>query len=437
MYAAAYVWAKVISRLEQQLTEIAVSAWFDDAEVVEFTNNKLILYSPTDFRQEIIKTRYAQHIEEAVKELFDMEIRLEVWGETEMRAFREEKRDIVSVCFNPQFSFENFVEGETNRFAKKVTMTAAQNPGKELYNPLFLYGLPGVGKTHLLYAAANYIMQTRPELKVVCIKTEEFVNELVRAIQQGKTRAFRNKYRQADVLLLDDIQFIAGKEATQEEFFHTFNALFENDRQIILTADNRPSDMATLADRLKDRFGGGVMVEIRPPDLQTRLRIVAQKAEKYGLKLDVATMEYIAQTTLNTRQIDGALKKIRACRDLAGMPLTLENVSKTVGDLMTSLSTRQVTPAVILRHVCKYYGVDEQLLKGNQRSRNIVQPRQIAMYLMRQMTKLSQDEIAKCFSRDRATVIHGIKQVEKTLALKDNKLEPILQDIRSNIEACE
>ena len=437
MYAASYVWAKVLSHMEQQLSEVMVSAWFDDVEVVQYTEKELIVYSPSEFRQERIRTHCAPYVEDALKQLFQSDAKLVVWGETE-RKEGENKQESQSSYFNPQFVFETFVAGAVNAIPLKIATTVASEPGMNVYNPVFFYGPPGVGKTHLLYAIANSVAQRYPQKKIVCIKGDQFTNNLVKSIQSGGTAQFRKKYREADILLVDDIQFIAGKEATQEEFFHTFNELYESGKQIVLTADRKPSDMATLEDRLQSRFGVGIMVAINPPDLETRVMIIKAKAKQLSLDLSRETIHFIAATlTDNIRQIEGALKKIRAYRDLAGMEVTLENVSHALADMRTAESSTLVTPGLIIRNVCKYYGVEEDLLKGPQRSRNISEPRQVAMYLMRQMINMSQDEIAKVFSRERTTVIHALKQVEKTIQLKGNKLDPILQDLQSNIaESC-
>lgn len=437
MYAASYVWAKVLSHLEDQLTDVMVSAWFDDAEVVKFTETELIIYSPSEFRQERIRINCAPYIEDALKELFQSNAKLVVWGETEMRASRDQKDRKTESFFNPQFVFDNYIAGTSNSVPLKIAKAVAEHPGVDIYNPVFFYGSPGVGKTHLLYSIANSVAKQYPEKKIVCIKGDQFTNDLVKAIQSGATASFREKYRQADILLVDDIQFIAGKESTQEEFFHTFNELYEHGKQIVLTADRKPSDMATLEDRLRSRFGVGVMVSINSPDYDTRILITKAKAKRMNMDLSLDVVKYIATNLSdNIRQIEGALKKIRAFRDLAGMDLTLESVSHTIEDMRTTESSVLVTPALILRNVCKYYGVDEDTLKGPQRSRNISEPRQVAMYLMRQMINLSQDDIAKVFSRDRTTVLHGLKQVDKTLQLKGNKLDPIIQDLQASIAAC-
>lgn len=433
MYAASYVWAKVLSHMEQQLSEVMVSAWFDDAEVVKLTETELVIYSPSEFRQERIRVNCAPYIEDALMQLFQSHAKLVVWGETEMKASKDQKKKNESF-FNPQFVFENFVAGTTNVVPLKIASAVAGAPGVDAYNPLFFYGPPGVGKTHLLYSIANSIAKQYTDKKIICIKGDQFTNELVKAIQNGCTATFRAKYREADILLVDDIQFIAGKEATQEEFFHTFNELYENGKQIVMTADRKPSDMATLEDRLRSRFGVGIMVGINPPDYETRLLITKSKAIRMGLDLGNDIIKFIATNlSENIRQIEGALKKIRAFRDLAGIDMTLANVTQTIEDMRTAESSVLITPILIIRNVCRYYGVDEDTLKGPQRCRNISEPRQVAMYLMRQMLNMSQDEIAKVFSRERTTVLHALKQVDKTLEVKGNKLEPVLRDIHSNI----
>jgi chromosomal replication initiator protein len=370
-------------------------------------------------------------------ELFHSHAKLEVWGDAQLREYRQMRRDSGSISFNPQFSFENYVTGSSNEIALKIAVTAAENPGQEVYNPLFLYGPAGVGKTHLLYAVANRVLEKTPESQVVYIRGDQFTVELINAIRNGKTDDFKRKYRQADVLLVDDIQFIAGKEATQEEFFHTFNALFEHKKQIILSADRRPSEMAQLEDRLCDRFGEGILVGIAPPDYETRLSIIRSKAKRLNLDLDEQTIKYLASDlTDNVRQIEGALKKIRAFRDLSGMELTLGNVVRTVEDISSVKSKAAVTPEQIIRQVCKYYGIQEAALKGPQKSKGIALPRQIAMYLIRDKLKMNYVDIGKLMSRDHGTVLHSVRKVEQELANPDGKLNAAIQDILSGIEQC-
>ena len=255
MYSSDYVWAKVLSYLEDQLTAITISAYFDDAQVVELTEDQLILYSPSEFRRTTIVRRYTDYIQDALKEIFDSDAKLVVYGDEELASYKNKGQDKIATAmdFNPQFSFDNFVVGPSNRFAYNAAMAVTKTPG-QVYNPLFIYGPPGIGKTHLLYAIANGIRKTDPNINIVYIKGDQFTNELITAIGSGKNIEFRSKYREADLFLIDDIQFIAGKDSTQEEFFHTFNALYENNKQIVMTSDRKPSDMLTLEKRLQSRF---------------------------------------------------------------------------------------------------------------------------------------------------------------------------------------
>lgn len=435
MYAPSYVWGKILMRLEQQLSEVTVSAWLDDTEVVGLFDNTLVIYSPTDFRQQIIRDRCAPYIIDVLRELLSPDAKLEVWGEAEMRAHKGEKKEKL-LQSNPQFTFDNFVAGDSNQLAMKVAKAAAEQPGHEVYNPLFVYGPPGVGKTHLLYAMVNEIVNSFPDLNVVYIRADQFTTELVKAIQSGKTHDFKQKYRKADALLVDDIQFISGKESTQEEFFHTFNELFEHKKQIVMTADRPPSEMATLEDRLRSRFGAGIMIGIDPPDYETRLAITQKKAKQYRLELSEDCLVYIAKTFQdNVRRIEGALKKLRALHALGGVPLTKENVAKFLKDMSGDEKERSVTPALIIRNVCKYYGVEEDTLLGPQRGKGIMEPRQVAMYLIRKMLGVGFNELGKLMKRDHGTVCHGVKKVETALERKTGNLEEIIRDIRSNIES--
>ena len=297
MYASAYVWAKVLMYLEDRLSSVTVSTWFDDAEVVELSEEKLILYSSSDYRREIIVKRYTPYIQDALKEIFNSDAKLVVFDDKELDSYRNKSKPATSMDFNPQFSFENFVVGPSNRLAHGAAIAVSNNPG-QVYNPLFIYGPPGVGKTHLLYAIANGIRKQNPDANIVYIKGDQFTNELIAAIQSGKNIEFRNKYREADLFLVDDIQFIAGKEATQEEFFHTFNKLYEEHKQIVMTSDRKPSDMLTLEDRLKSRFEWGLTVDIQSPDYETRVAILRKKAEsdKFNIDDEVIFCNQILQT---------------------------------------------------------------------------------------------------------------------------------------------
>ena len=435
MLSNAYVWGKVIGYLEDRLTSTIVSAWFDDAEVVELSDENLILYSPSELRREIILRRCADHIQDAMKELFNSDVKLIVFGDEELAAYKSKGKSPTAMDFNPQFSFDSFVVGPSNRFAHGAAIAVSKAPG-EVYNPLFIYGPPGVGKTHLLYAIANGIRKNKPDANIVYIKGDQFTNELIAAIQSGKNIEFRNKYREADLFLIDDVQFIAGKESTQEEFFHTFNKLYEEHKQIVMTSDRKPSDMLTLEDRLKTRFEWGLLADIQPPDYETRMAILKNKATGWGLDLSDDVCNYIAiNITNNVRAIEGTVKKILAYRDLNNMPLDLNNISRAIEDMFKAEGNALPTPSLIISQVCKFYNVDEIILRGSQRTKNVAEARQIAMYLIRKLTNLSLPDIGQEFAKDHTTVLHSIRKVEDELKKGDTSLQNNIRDITANINS--
>ncbi len=436
MYASAYVWAKVLGYLEERLSAITVSAWFDDAEVVELNEEHLIIYSPSEFRREIITRRCTEYIQDALKEVFNSDAKLIVFGDEEMATYQAKGKTPTAMDFNPQFSFDNFVVGPSNRFAYSAALAVSKNPG-QVYNPLFLYGPPGIGKTHLLYAIANSIRKQKPDANIVYIKGDEFTNELIAAIQSGKNIEFRNKYREADLFLIDDVQFIAGKESTQEEFFHTFNKLYEEHKQIVMTSDRKPSDMMTLEDRLRTRFEWGLLADIQPPDYETRMAILKSKISKVGLDLDDDVCNYIAiNITNNVRQIEGTVNKILAYWELNNMPLDLNNISRAIDDMFKADGNTLPTPSLIISQVCKFYNVDEIILRGSQRTKNVAEARQIAMYLIRKLTNLSLPDIGQQFAKDHTTVLHSIRKVELELKKGDTSLQNNIRDITANINSC-
>lgn len=435
MYSSAYVWAKVMHNLEERLSPVVVSSCFDDAEVVELNDEHLILYSPSDYRREMIRQRYTEYIQDALKEIFDSTAKLVVYDDDQLNAFRNRGKQSTALEFAPQFSFENFVVGPSNRFAHGAAIAVSNAPG-QTYNPLFLYGPPGVGKTHLLYAIANSIRKNNPDANIVYIKGDQFTIELISALQSGKNVEFRSKYREADLFLIDDVQFIAGKEATQEEFFHTFNKLYEEGKQIVMTSDRKPSDMLTLEDRLRTRFEWGLLADIQPPDYETRMAILKNKAKTLALDLDDDVCDYIAANiTNNVRQIEGTVKKIMAYHSLTGMELDLPSISRAIDDMFKAEGSAVPTPGLIIGQVCKFYSVDEATLRGVKKSKGVAEARQIAMYLIRQMTNLSLPDIGKEFSRDHSTVLHSIRKVEAALKADNQTLKDNIRDITSNINS--
>ena len=435
MYSSAYVWAKVLGYMEEQLGSVIVSTWFDDAEVVELSEEQLIIHVSSEYRRDIIRQRYQSYIKEALQEIFQSDAKLNVLSDEDYEAYKSKDKETSSMDFNPQYNFDNFIVGPSNRFAHGAAIAVSNHPG-DVYNPLFIYGPPGVGKTHLLYAIANGIRKKNPDAKIIYIKGDQFTNDLITAIQSGRNVEFRSKYREADLFLIDDVQFIAGKESTQEEFFHTFNTLYENHKQIVMTSDRKPSDMNTLEDRLRTRFEWGLLADIQPPDYETRMAILKNKAVQLGLDLPDDVCNYIAiNITNNVRQIEGTVKKILAYRELNNMPLDLSSISRAIEDMFKAEGSSLPTPSLIISQVCKFYSVDEATLRGTQRTRGIAEARQVAQYLIRKLTNLSLPDIGTEFGKDHTTVLYNIRKVEAALKNGDKELQDNIRDITANINS--
>lgn len=435
MFSSAFVWAKVLSYLEEKLTTSVVANWFDDTEVVELNDQQLILYSSTAFHRDIIQKRCIGYIQDAMQLTFNSNVDVVVFGPEELAAYKSQGKNNTVLDFNPQFTFDNFVVGSSNRFAHGAAIAVANNPG-QAYNPLFIYGPAGVGKTHLLYAIANQLRRQHPDYKIVYIKGDQFTNELIAALQSGKNVEFRSKYREADLFLIDDIQFIAGKDSTQEEFFHTFNKLYEEHKQIVMTADRKPSDMLTLEDRLRTRFEWGLMADVQTPDYETRMAILKNKAHSLGLELGDDVCDYIANNiTSSVRLIEGTVKKIVAYRDLNNMPLDLPNVSRAISDMFKVEGNAVPTPGLIIEQVSRFYSIDQSVIRGTLKNKGTAEARQVAMYLIRHLTNLSLPEIGREFGRDHTTVIHSIRKVESYLKDPNHPLQANIRDITANINS--
>ena len=435
MLSSAYIWAKIINTLEEQYDPITISTWFDDAEVIDLNENQLVLHTSDEYRQDVINRRFKLQIQDILRNLTNTDAKVFVYNDKELEVFQNRNNKAKPSDFNSQYTFDNFVVGPSNRFAYSAALAAAQTPGK-VYNPLFIYGPPGIGKTHLLYAIANGIRKQNPDANVVYIKGDQFTNELISALASGKNIEFRSKYREADLFLIDDIQFIAGKPSTQEEFFHTFNKLYEENKQIVMTSDRKPSDMPTLEDRLRTRFEWGLLADIQPPDYETRMAIIRNKADFLGLSLPDDVCDYIAKNiTSNVRQIEGTVNKIKAYRDM-GMVIDLEHVSGAISDMFQNGGSALPTPNLIINQVCKFYSIDESVLRGNLKNKGTAEARQVAVYLIRKLTNLSTTEIGKEVDKDHSTVIYSIRKVESALKGGDKSLQDHIRDITANINSC-
>lgn len=436
MYSKAYIWSRVLSYLETNYPTAVAIFMLDDTEVIEISERKLVLYSPSAYRKEMILERFSDKILEAMREQFQSDVELVVLDEDELPKYTGEKKKRSFVEFNSQYTFDSFVVGPSNEHAYSAALAVAEERGRSAYNPLFLYGQSGLGKTHLLYAIANRLQQKHPDFNIVYIHADQFTNEFIEAVRSGKNFEFREKYRNADLLLIDDIQFISGKEGTQIEFFHTFNTLHENGRQIVLTSDRPPSELSKLEERLRTRFEWGLIVDVQPPNYETRVAITKNKAQSLAIDLSDDICEYIAENlTNNVRQIEGTIKKIKAYHDLDKFPLDIHHISKLIRDLFRDKNEGIASPELIISEVCRFYSIEERMIRGTQKTKAVTEARQLAMYLIRTLTALSSTDIAQEFGKNHTTVLHAIKAVEDKLRSPTSGLQDNLRDIQSNISS--
>ena len=436
MRSIADVWKNVLDRLRLQLSETTIDTWFDEIKVITMEDSAFVLHCSNTFKKSTIEARFMRHIKEALKDIFSADLEVKILNDDQLTAYHGVAPDRPGALYESDaFTFETYVVGPSNKLAYAAAKAVAERPA-ENYNPLFIYGDSGLGKTHLLYAIAHQVMRKDKDAKIVYIKGDDFTVELVNAIREGKNPEFREKYRQASLLLVDDIQFIAGKQQTQEEFFHTFNALYEAGKQIVLTSDRPPREMTLLQDRLRGRFEWGLMVDVTPPDFETRIAIIKTKAALLGVQLPDEITDYIAENvTANVRQIEGTLNKILAYRDLLGDQVDEQAVSRAVQDMLRKSNEYIPSPSVIISYICKYFSLEEDVIRGQSRSRDIVNARQIAMYLIRRMTGLSLDVIGKEFDgRDHTTVLHSLRKTEKQMQT-DPAFAELVKSITTNINA--
>jgi chromosomal replication initiator protein len=436
MNSAAEIWANVLPLLKSELTETAISTWFSGVTALAFEGNQLVLTHPESFKANIIRTRYLELLKNALRELFAADIDVLVLDPTEAEKFQSaaptENRNIL--MGSEEYTFDRFVVGSSNRFAYNASRAVSDKPGQS-YNPLFLYGESGLGKTHLLYAIYHAIRHNHPEYEIIYVKGDEFTNELNEAIRLNSTDAFRQKYRDKDLLLVDDIQFIAGKDATQEEFFNTFNNLHEAGRQIVLTSDRPPSEMNRLEDRLRTRFEWGLMVDIQPPDYETRCAIIKDKALLLGLNMPPDIIEYLAHNiTSNVRQLEGSLKKLMAYRDLLGSNVDDVTAGRAIRELIRAADDLAPSADVIVEETAKFYDLDPKLLLGSSRKASIVLARQVSMYIVRSMTNMSLPEMGKFYGMHHTTVMHSVEKIETSLKT-DKAMADLIKDIKANINS--
>lgn len=443
-----HIWQETLNNIKKKLSNPSFKTWFSDTTPIKITENEdLILKVPNDFIKDWIETRYTNLIEDIITELTNNSWKLQLLTPEELKkemnknnkntAPSGEKENIESPSpktpedtehkhhnkklkngLNPKYSFDTFVVGNSNRFAHAASLAVAEAPAKA-YNPLFIYGDVGLGKTHLMQAIAHFILDHNPGQKVVYVSSETFTNELINAIKDDQTVKFRNKYRNIDILLVDDIQFLADKERTQEEFFHTFNSLHEANRQLIISSDRPPKEIPTLEERLRSRFEWGLITDIQKPDLETRIAILRKKADLENLEIPNEVIIYIAnQIKSNIRELEGALVKVIAYSSLVDREIDIELAQEALKDLVdkNKQANREVNIELIKEIVAGYYNLELEDMVSKKRTQKIAFPRQIAMYLARELTESSLPQIGEEFGgRDHTTVIHAHNKIEEKI----------------------
>ena len=459
----------LLASLEDKMssTPSIFKLWFDEFSLASLTDNLAIFTTPSAIKKNILSTKYSKLINETLEEAIGFSLEVKIMTVEEFKSpnvkeeqktlpvipsyyedyeqktrdeEEEEEKIITESITSPNYkrtllddyTFENFVEGSSNKFAKAACYAVAKEPNT--YNPLFIYGNSGLGKTHLLYAVINYMKKNHQGINIVYKKCESFLEELIRSIRNGSTTAFKEKYRSCDVLLIDDIQFLAGKEQTQEEFFHTFSALYESDKQIILTSDRPPKEIKPLEDRLRTRFEGGLLADVQPPSFELRIAIIKKKADAMGLTISNELVEYMAERLQNNiRQIEGVLKRIYAIYSLTSAEVTKEKIDEVISIIDPGNIPTDALIEKILSAVSKSYGVPEEQMKSKKRTDTIANARHVAIYLIKQMTELTLKEIGAIFGRDYSTVISSIDKVEKnikTINNYENDISRLIKEIK-------
>jgi len=457
---ARQVWQAVLGDLQLRLSRSDFETWFQGTSIVAFEDGLVVVGTPNSFARQWLERRAGNLIRRALESVLGYTVQVRVvvtgngasGGETSPRrrpagsaakTETEKKAPAAGIPLpmplpgglNPDYTFSTFVVGSSNRMAHAAAMAVAERPA-HAYNPLFIYGGVGLGKTHLLHAVGHYALQRNPELRVLYVSSETFTNELINAIRRQETEDFRRRYRHNDILLIDDIQFIAGKESTQEEFFHTFNTLHAAYKQIVLTSDRPPKAILTLEERLRSRFEGGLIVDIQPPDLETRVAILRTRAEEKGISLPDEVVEFLAQRVQrNIRELVGCLNRLLAYAELNGLPLTVSLAQEALAEVFFRPHRQELTPAQVIEAVARHYGVHPEDLRGKNRSQEVAVPRQIAMYLIREELGLPLAEIGRELGgRDHTTVLYGYEKVAQSIEV-DARLRREVLALREKLHA--
>lgn len=435
-------------RREYDISSIAYTTWIDPLQYHDTVDNVVFIIIPSDQNMLInyISTKYGKFFQVTISEMFDYEYEINFILEKDIKAENSENKSVhanpvyninyENAHLNPKYRFDTFVVGSNNKFAHSASLAVAENPG-QVYNPLYLYGGPGLGKTHLIHSIGHFILGNNPEMKVLYVTSEEFTNEVIESIRSGNAASMtklREKYRNVDVLMVDDIQFIIGKESTQEEFFHTFNALHSINKQIILSSDRPPKEIETLEERFRSRFEWGLIADIQTPDYETRMAILRKNAENCEMNIGEDIIQYIATNIKsNIRELEGAFNKIIAAAKLNKVELTLPLAEEALKDVIYPDKPKEITPDLIISIVADQFNVKPEDITSKRRNSEFVLPRQVVMYLCRNLTNISLKNIAAILNKgDHTTIMHGIKKIEDEMNSNEdlkNKVDIIVKKI--------
>ncbi|WP_075039600.1 chromosomal replication initiator protein DnaA [Anoxybacillus sp. MB8] len=441
------LWNKALAEIEKKISKPSFETWLKSTSAHSLKGDILIITVPNEFTKDWLESRYTRLIEQTLYDITGEELKIkctipnhetleefDLKPSSKPRKHDDEQTEFPQSMLNPKYTFDTFVIGSGNRFAHAASLAVAEAPAKA-YNPLFIYGGVGLGKTHLMHAIGHYVLEHNPSAKVVYLSSEKFTNEFINAIRDNRPDDFRNKYRNVDVLLIDDIQFLAGKEQTQEEFFHTFNTLHEESKQIVISSDRPPKEIPTLEDRLRSRFEWGLITDITPPDLETRIAILRKKAKAEGFDIPNEVMLYIAnQIDSNIRELEGALIRVVAYSSLINKEINADLAAEALKDIIPSSKPKVITIQDIQRVVGEHFNLKLEDFKAKKRTKSVAFPRQIAMYLSRELTDCSLPKIGEEFGgRDHTTVIHAHEKIS-ALIQTDVQLQKQLKEIMEKLK---
>ncbi len=426
------IWSTIKGMLLERMNEISYNVWFKDLHLVEIRDGQMVFSIYSGYKKKIIESNYMPVFKPIIREIMGIDMDIIIVAEDENGHIVQNEKASQDYSYEDSLTFDNFIVGSCNRFAHAAAMAIADSRNI-VYNPFVIYGQSGVGKTHLMLAIRNQMKKKFPEKRIEYVRSEAFINEFIRAVHEGRADEFRNIYRNVDVLLIDDLQFIAGKEQTQEEFFNTFNSLHQNNKQIIVTMDRPPKDVKTLDDRIKNRLEMGLFSDINPPEYETRVGIIRKKAELLGIKIEDSIVHYVAEhIKVNTRQLEGVVKKIQAYVQMNIVP-TLSIVQGIVKEVVSDLTPEPIKVEKIVSEVARTFDVSENEILSRHKTAEVAKARQIAMYIARETTELSYKAIGESFGRDHTTALFSVNKIEDLIKTSPYEKE-LIEDIIKNLK---